>query len=178
MTPTYIAKIGRDEEGTCVWSGGYTPDEVMQGQAFPQSDFYALGRTFVHLLTATPPLKLPEESGKLNWRESAPQLSQPLADWIDYLMASSPLQRPSNTSVILKCLEGKNIENIPSPPGENQQLCPDEPSPSLTPRWLIILNLGLFSILLITGLLWFQRQQENRWNVPSKKTSPAQIRNY
>ena len=177
MTGTYIAKIGRDEEGTCVWSGGYTPDEVMQGKAFPQSDFYSLGRTFVHLLTGTPPLKLPEELGKLNWRESVPQLSQPLADWIDYLMASSPLQRPSNTSVILKCLEGKNIENIPSPQGENQQLCPDEPSPLLTPRWLIMLNLGLFSILLITGLLWFQRRQENQWNVPRKENYSAQFIN-
>jgi serine/threonine protein kinase len=176
MTATYIAKIGRNEAGTCVWSGGYTPDEVMEGRAFPQSDFYALGRTFVHLLTGTPPLKLLEESGEFNWRESAPQVSPPLGDWIDYLMASSPLQRPPNTSVILKCLEGKNVENLPSPPLENKQLCLDEPSPRLTPRWLIILNFGLFSILLVTGLLWFQRQQENQWNVPRKETSPAQIR--
>jgi serine/threonine protein kinase len=180
MTGTYIVKVGRDEEGTCVWSGGYTPDEVMEGKAFPQSDFYALGRSLVHLLTGTPPLKLLEESGKLNWRENAPQVSQPLADWIDYLMAPSLLQRPSNTSFILKCLEGKTIKNLPSPLVGNLPSHPLETPYPLTARWLIILNFVLFSILLVTGLLWFQRYQryqENQWQVPREEKSPARIRN-
>ncbi|HEY9634230.1 MAG TPA: serine/threonine-protein kinase [Coleofasciculaceae cyanobacterium] len=180
MTATYIAKVGRNEEGTCVWSGGYTPDEVMEGKAFRQSDFYALGRTFVYLLTGSPPLELLEESGKLNWRESAPQVSPPLADWIDYLMAPSLLQRPPNTSFILKCLEGKTIENLPSPPVENPPLHTIEPASPLTSRWLIILNFVLFSILLVTGLLWYQRYQryqENEWQVPREEKSLGRIRN-
>src|SRR5919199_3722041 len=179
MTGTYFLQIGRDEEGTCVWSGGYTPNEVMEGKPLPQSDFYALGRTFVHLLTGIPPLELSEESGKLHWRENAPQVSQSLADWIDYLMAPSLLQRPPNTCFILKCLEGKTIENLPSPPVINLQPHSIE-LPSLPiPYRLIILNFVLFSILLVTGLLSFQRYQryqEKQWQVPREKNSPAQIR--
>jgi serine/threonine protein kinase len=181
MTGTYFLKLGRDEEGTGILSGGYTPNEVMEGKPLPQSDFYALGRTFVHLLTGIPPRNLSEESGKLNWRENAPQVSQSLADWIDYLMAPSLLQRPPNTSFILKCLEGKTIENLPSPPVTNLQPHPIEPPSPPIPRWLIILNFVIFSILLVTGLLWYQRYQryqESQGQVPREKNFPTQIRNY
>ncbi len=166
MTQTYIVKIDSNREITCVYSAGYTPVEVIQGKACLQSDFYALGRTFVYLLTGKSPLDLPEEAGKLNWRESVPQVSQPLADWIDYLMASSPTQRPQNTSFILERLEGKTIKTLRSPPIENR--------PST--RLLIILNFVLFSIVLVSGLLWFQRQQENHWNVPHDGKYSAKIR--
>lgn len=176
MTPTYIKKIEGEEEITCVWSPGYTPEEAIHGKAVPQSDFYALGRTFVYLLTGKSPLELAEESGELNWRDSVPKLSSLLADWIDYLMAPSPLQRPPNTSFILKCLEGKTIKTLPSPPVGNLSQRPIELSSPPTTCLLIILNFVLFSILLVTGLLWIQRQQENQWQVPRKESS--QIRNY
>ena len=175
MTQTYIVKIGGNQDITRVWSRGYTPEEVIQGKAVPQSDFYALGRTFVYLLTGKSPWELPGESGQLNWRESAPQVSPLLADWIDYLMASSPTQRPLNTSFILNCLEGKTIEALPSPPVENLPSRPIEPPSPPTTRLLIILNFALFSIVLVSGLLWFQRQQENQWQVPRQENS--QIRN-
>ncbi len=180
MTETYIAKIGRNEEGTCVWSGGYTPDEVVEGKAFPQSDFYALGRTFVYLLTGTPPLELLEDSDELNWRESAPQVSQPLADWIDYLMAPSLLHRPLNTSSILKHLEGRTIENLPSPSAVNLVSHSIDPPAPLTQRWLVMLNFALFSILLVTGLLWFQSHQtyqESQCQVPHQEDSSVEIEN-
>jgi len=166
MTQTYIVKIASNREITGVYSAGYTPVEVIQGKACLQSDFYALGRTFVYLLTGKPPWELPEESGQLNWRESAPQVLRPLADWIDYLMASSPDQRPQDTSFILERLKGKTIKTLRYPPIENR--------PST--RLLIILNFVLFSIVLVSGLLWFQRQQENQWQVPRQENS--QIRNY
>jgi serine/threonine protein kinase len=176
MTQTYIVKIDSNREITCVYSAGYTPVEVIQGKACLQSDFYALGRTFVYLLTGKSPLDLPEEAGKLNWRESVPQVSQPLADWIDYLMASSPDQRPQDTSFIWERLEGKTIKTLRSPPIENLPSRPIEPPSPPTTRLLIILNFVLFSIVLVSGLLWFQRQQENQWQVPRQENS--QIRNY
>jgi serine/threonine protein kinase len=179
MTQTYIEKIGGNQDITRVFSPGYTPEEVIQGKAGTQSDFYALGRTFVYLLTGKPPFELPEESGQLNWRESAPQVSPLLANWIDCLMAPSPTQRPLNTSSILKCLEGKTIKTLPSPPTppiENLPSPPIEPPSPPTTRLLIILNFALFSIVLVSGLLWFQRQQENQWQVPRQENS--QIRNY
>ncbi len=176
MTQTYIVKIDSNREITCVYSAGYTPVEVIQGKACLQSDFYALGRTFVYLLTGKPPWELPEESGQLNWRESAPQVSPLLADWIDYLMASSPDQRPQDTSFILEYLKGKTVKTLPSPPIDNLPSHPIEPPSPPTTRLLIILNFVLFSIVLVSGLLWFQRQQENQWQVPRQENS--QIRNY
>jgi len=171
MTQTYLVKIGSNREITGVYSAGYTPVEVIQGKAAPQSDFYALGRTFVYLLTGKPPFDLPEEAGKLNWRDSAPQVLRPLADWIDYLMASSPDQRPQDTSFILERLEGKTIKTLRSPPIENLPSHPIEPPSPPTTRLLIILNFVLFSIVLVSGLLWFQRQQENQWQVPRQENS-------
>ncbi len=160
VTGTYLFKLGADTEVTCVWSPGYTPEEAINGKALPQSDFYSLGRTFVHLLTGKPPLELPKESEQLNWRESVPQISASFADWIDYLMAPSPLERPPNTGFILKLLEEKNVKNLPSPPSSSLHSQLNESSLSLASRWLIILNFLLFSILLVTGMLWFQKYQQ------------------
>jgi ABC-type branched-subunit amino acid transport system substrate-binding protein/serine/threonine protein kinase len=85
---------------------GYTPPEQAEGKAVPQSDFFALGRTFVHLMTGRHPIDLPKdpETCRLIWRPSAPQVSQLLADLIDDLMAPFPGQRPQNAQVILQKL--------------------------------------------------------------------------
>jgi serine/threonine protein kinase len=134
----------------------------MAGKAFPQSDFYAIGRTFVYLLTGKSPLKLMEESEGLNWREGATQVSSTFADWIDYLMASSPLKRPPNTSYLLKCLQENTADTLPPPPTETLPVPSAYQTESPTPRWLILLNFALFSILLLTGFLRFQNYQDNR----------------
>jgi membrane associated rhomboid family serine protease len=116
----------------------------------------------VHLLTSKHPCDLEEDAqtGNLIWRDYAQQISEPLADWIDYLMATSPWQRPPNASFVLNRLE----EGLFPPPIA-------QPAPP-TPRWLIILNVLIFCILLVTGGQWFQRQQ-NQWQVSPQKNSPA-----
>jgi serine/threonine protein kinase len=93
--------------GTVIISTGFTPPEQAEGKAVPQSDFFALGRTFVYLLTGRNPADFERDprTGKLNWRESAPQISQQLADLIDYLMAIFPGRRPQTPKIILRCLE-------------------------------------------------------------------------
>ena len=103
VTNTYLIKIG-DEEVTGLYTPGYAPLEQMNGKAVPQSDFYALGRTFVHLLTGKHPHQLPEDEGDLIWRDCAIQVSEPLADLIDELMAFLPKQRPENSQMILQRL--------------------------------------------------------------------------
>ncbi|HEY9705505.1 MAG TPA: serine/threonine-protein kinase, partial [Allocoleopsis sp.] len=53
-TNTYYQNLqGRNVTG--IISAGYTPNEQQNGQAVTQSDFFALGRTFVHLLTGLHP---------------------------------------------------------------------------------------------------------------------------
>lgn len=165
MTVTYLVKKPTKEEVTCFWSPGYTPEEAISGKAVPQSDFYALGRTLVHLLTGKSPLELLHESEKLNWRESAPQVSQPLADWIDYLMAASPLQRPTSASFILQCLEGKNVEDLPSTPAQNLKFPRIIPARTIDLHWSIVVNFVVFLILFVTGTMWFSRQENHQWKI-------------
>jgi serine/threonine protein kinase len=106
-TPTLFFKHKAHQQGTHLYSRGYTPVEQMQGRAIPRSDFFALGRTFVYLLTGKHPLEFSfdAKTGTLHWRQAAPQVSSGFADLIDQLMASLPGQRPSSPRSILRRLE-------------------------------------------------------------------------
>ncbi|MEA5565301.1 right-handed parallel beta-helix repeat-containing protein [Anabaena sp. UHCC 0399] len=115
ITQTYIAKqsIG---QVTGVVSAGYTPSEQINGQAVQQSDFFALGRTFVYLLTGKEPtdsLIYDGYSDELRWREHTTILPQ-FADLLDQMMARLPNQRPQNTQLILQKLA--EIEKSLHPP--------------------------------------------------------------
>lgn len=87
-------------------SPGYTPLEQANGKAVPQSDFFALGRTFVALLTGKSPSDFLEDprNGKLLWQHRVPQVSQSVTDLIDDLMAPMPENRPHNAQMILQRL--------------------------------------------------------------------------
>ena len=89
ITDTYVEKL-KEGELTRVYSSGYTPPEQIAGKAGYQSDFFALGRTMIHLLTGISPNDLPQEQRQLLWRDRAPQISPWFADLIDRLMESSP----------------------------------------------------------------------------------------
>ncbi|MCG8361718.1 MAG: serine/threonine protein kinase [Pseudanabaenales cyanobacterium] len=106
VTNTYLAKIGGRRDVTSIVSPGYTPLEQINGKAVPQSDFYALGRSFVYLLTGKHPVDFDEDNqtGRLNWRDHAPQILPWLANLIDDLMAPFPGQRPLNAQEILRRL--------------------------------------------------------------------------
>lgn len=97
----------KGREITAVYSYGYTSQEQAEGRANQQSDFFALGRTFVHLLTGKHPVDLPNKSGtdQLMWRDIAPQVSRSLADFIDELMAPSVQNRPDDTQTILQRID-------------------------------------------------------------------------
>ncbi|NMF86438.1 serine/threonine-protein kinase [Nodosilinea sp. P-1105] len=150
MTNTYLAKIGGQRDVTTIVSPGYTPLEQINGRAVPQSDFYALGRSWVHLLTGQHPVDLDtdDDTGTLHWRRAAPQVEPWLADLIDDLMAPFPGQRPLNAEEILRRLEART--------GKSRS----RPAQTTSQRWvqlLVGLNLAL---LLANGLLgwrWSQR---------------------
>lgn len=101
---------------TRIISTHYTPQEQIEGKTVPQSDFFALGRTFVYLLTARHPYDLPKdaEPEQLIWRNLVPNISSDFAFLIDDLMAHSPAKRPQNTQDIWRRIQeiGKsnNIE--------------------------------------------------------------------
>lgn len=105
ITRTYLLNF-RGGNATTFISGGYTPPEQIDGRATPQSDLYALGRTFVYLLTGTHPLDFPKKpgTGQLQWRDRTLKISQYLADFIDELMAMDEADRPLNATTILPYL--------------------------------------------------------------------------
>ncbi|MBG1258748.1 serine/threonine-protein kinase [Nostoc commune] len=109
VTPTYHQKAA-GQNITGIFSPGYTPLEQANGKAVPQSDFFALGRTFVYLLTGKSPDQFSEDprTGKLMWRDSASQISKQVAGLIDYLMEAFPGKRPQNAQMILRCLSEIN----------------------------------------------------------------------
>jgi len=118
ITETYLQKQERNATGTVIISAGYTPPEQAEGHAVAQSDFFALGRTFVYLVTGKHPNDFEKNprTGKLQWRDSAPHISRELADLIDYLMATFPGKRPQTPQMILRCLEEITSPSSPLPP--------------------------------------------------------------
>ncbi|MGB3492197.1 MAG: CHASE2 domain-containing protein [Elainellaceae cyanobacterium] len=106
VTQTYLHKRDDDVARTHIYSRGYTPIEQMQGRAVPASDFFALGRTFVHLMTGCNPLEFPtdSDSGQIIWHHKASQIILPLAQLINDLMAPRVAHRPREVSQIYDTL--------------------------------------------------------------------------
>ena len=112
ITESYLIKCGTGEnetgqpqfdDVTTLVSTGYTPLEQFNGKALPSSDFYALGRTMIRLMTGRPLAELPidQKSGMAQWRKYAPQIKKPLADLIDEMVAIAPGDRPKNSRLLL-----------------------------------------------------------------------------
>jgi WD40 repeat protein/tRNA A-37 threonylcarbamoyl transferase component Bud32 len=98
---TAINDNGR-KAGTVAYTPGYAPPEQENGHTVPQSDFFALGRTFIHLLTNRHPLDFYDPyQDRLNWHDAASDVSPLLIEFIDRLTARLPSQRPKNTEQIL-----------------------------------------------------------------------------
>ncbi len=115
LAQTYVQQ---ENENTIIGTVGYSSPEQMKGTVVKQSDFFALGRTFVHLLTGKPPLNLPEDekTGKLIWRNQVPLHSNSWRSWLDKMKWRSLFDlldemmepywknRPENTQVIFRRL--------------------------------------------------------------------------
>lgn len=123
ITHTYVNKLAWNDI-TQVFSPGYTPLEQIEGQAVKESDFFALGRTLVHLLTGIYPAELPKnpQTNQLVWRNQAPQISEWLAYLIDELIAYLPQNRPQNAQSILDCLNNSNNRDETRLPLTNEQI--------------------------------------------------------
>ncbi|MGK7924706.1 MAG: protein kinase [Spirulina sp.] len=164
MTYTYLARMGHSGNVTRVSSAGYTPPEQQQGHAVPQSDFYALGRTFTYLLTGK---HLEEKdiydpyTNEFYWRRFAPDISAEFANFIDKLMAYRAIDRPLDTTEILEAIarlrQANSRNNSPTQLGRipvtKIQLTPDSPTvpqevETGQSKWLLSL---IITALLIVG---------------------------
>ncbi|WP_448268050.1 protein kinase domain-containing protein [Nostoc sp. DSM 114159] len=103
---TYQDQLSNGDKMTALMSSGYSAPEQMNGQAAPQSDFFALGRTFVFLLTGYHPLEMYDiQQNLLHWQNHAAHISPLLLNLIDWLTASDIEKRPASTQEILHSLE-------------------------------------------------------------------------
>ncbi len=103
MTCTYFARLEENGGITRVSSTGYTPPEQERGRAVPQSDFYALGCTFMFLLTGQRPMEpdiYDALTNQFSWRPYAPHVPSDLADLIDDLTAARAIDRPEDTQAL------------------------------------------------------------------------------
>ncbi|MBW4614029.1 MAG: serine/threonine protein kinase [Desmonostoc vinosum HA7617-LM4] len=97
--------LGQINNSTAIISSGYSPPEQMNSQAVPQSDFFALGRTLMFLLTRCHPLDMYDVQHNLwHWRNYATHISPLLLDIIDWLAAPEVEKRPVNAQEILQRL--------------------------------------------------------------------------
>lgn len=103
VSASYLRTVELYPRLSSIDSGGYTPPEQLKNEAVAQSDFFALGRTMVYLLTATDPLSFYNaETSEFDWRDRAPQLSERVGDLIEHLMDLAPSQRIQTTEEILQ----------------------------------------------------------------------------
>ncbi|NJL01336.1 MAG: protein kinase [Spirulinaceae cyanobacterium SM2_1_0] len=138
MTYTYLARLGSAGNVTRVSSAGYTPPEQEKGHPVPQSDFFALGRTFVYLLTGksvTDPELYNPLTDEFHWRQYAPDLSPAFMEFIDRLMARRAAERPHDTQAILDTLDTLAAQAVKRLPRRARhraataiQLSPDSPT--------------------------------------------------
>ena len=108
VTQTYLTHMSRGGVATAISSAGYTPPEQEQGQAVPQSDFYALGRTLIYLLTAKAPTDTnlyDAMQNRFDWRPYATQISTVFADLLDDMISPRVVDRPTNAQAILTRLQ-------------------------------------------------------------------------
>lgn len=114
MSQTYLAQVG-SLGVTTISSAGYTPPEQEQGQAVPQSDFYALGRTIIFLLTGRSPNDTALYDPMLNtfhWRPYATNISADFANLLDTLVSPRVIDRPRTAQEILDRLHQLSLSQF------------------------------------------------------------------
>ena len=102
---------------TRIYTPGYAAPEQERGEVSAQSDFFALGRTFVYLLTAKEPIDLHDSyRNLLLWRDKTTNFSSDFLDLIDRLMQEDPQQRPDSTATIFRKITALSPASYPSEP--------------------------------------------------------------
>jgi hypothetical protein len=95
-----VESVGKDSRSsTRLISPGYSPPEqIAGGGVVPATDFYALGRTCIHLLTGKYPAEIEDPmTGELRWRHIV-SVSPSLANLLDDMVRSNVQQRPATAA--------------------------------------------------------------------------------
>jgi len=100
-----VFRSAEESGSTVVGTYGYMPFEQYMGQASPASDLYALGATFLHLVTGRPPADFLHEEGRLDVPASLPG-GEPLRGVIARLLEAAPTRRFATARGVREALLG------------------------------------------------------------------------
>lgn len=98
-------QFSTESSSTRLFSSGYSPPEqIVGGNVGPATDFYALGRTMIEMLTGKSVLDLEDPlTGKLNWRNGV-DVNPQLADLLDEMVEENVRSRPATSAIVQKRL--------------------------------------------------------------------------
>jgi eukaryotic-like serine/threonine-protein kinase len=94
--------VDRHGASTQAYTPVYAAPEQVIGKAVPQSDFYALGKTFVHLLTGQRPIQSEIDVHKWEYETDFP--TSGLIPLINWLLTEDLQQRPQTPEKILEAI--------------------------------------------------------------------------
>jgi serine/threonine protein kinase len=111
-------QVGNGEtkpSSTRLISPGYSPPEQIMGAVVtPRADFYALGRTCIHLLTGKYPAELEDPlTGELRWRNLVP-VSSRFANLLDDMVRAPVKDRPVSSAQVRDRLRDIYIKKTPT----------------------------------------------------------------
>ncbi len=102
----FATPIGESTGEVTMGTLGYIAPEQTDGVPVPQSDFFSLGRSMIHLATGVSLVSLKDtQTGELAWRKYAPRIDPPVADLLDRLAALGLAIRPPSAQAILEALK-------------------------------------------------------------------------
>ena len=104
--------LSPEESGsTIAGTYGYMPYEQYMGQATPASDLYAMGATFLHLLTGRAPRDFMTDEGRIQVPETLPAEPR-LRTVIARLLRPSPAERFSSARDVRNALVGSSSTQL------------------------------------------------------------------
>ena len=138
-------------------SYGYMPPEQSDGRPEPASDYFAIARTIIHALTATHPSDSEQQpDGTIEWRNRAPQVSEPFAEFLDRLATPNHLYRPASANEIIEY-----IDDLPSRIAADQKRRRRQKIAKLAAPILLALSVPL---VLLVGSAWSKINTQTRAN--------------
>ena len=101
-----------DDGSTVVGTYGYMPYEQYMGQASPASDLYALGATFLHLLTGRPPPEFMSTAGRLEVPANLP-CGEPMRGVLVRLLSPAQADRFQAAKDVKGAMFGQSMVVVP-----------------------------------------------------------------